>query len=110
MSRIHLFLTYADIVNLLGANIMFISRDQNAGQNQNINVPDTLSETLKFKYIGTTLTNKNYINFQIKFTSFWQNACSHADQNILYFLILSKKVKFKTSEAIIMTVVLSMCV
>jgi hypothetical protein len=39
-----------------------MSRDQNAGQNQNINTDNNSFERLEeFKYLGSTLTNQNSI-------------------------------------------------
>jgi hypothetical protein len=46
---------------------MFLSRHQNAGQNQNIKIGDRSSENVEqFKYLGTTVTNKNLIQEEIK--------------------------------------------
>jgi hypothetical protein len=43
-----------------------VSRDQNAGQNQNINIDSKSFETVEqFKYLGTTLTNQNSIQDEI---------------------------------------------
>jgi hypothetical protein len=46
---------------------MVMSRDQNAGQNQNINIDNNSFERLEeFKYLGPTLTNQNSIQEEIK--------------------------------------------
>jgi hypothetical protein len=86
----HQLLAYADDVNLQGDNIdtinkntqtlidaskevglevnvektkyMLVSRDQNAGQNQEIKIGNISFENVsQFKYLGTTVTNENLI-------------------------------------------------
>jgi hypothetical protein len=91
----HLLLVYADDVNLLGDNIdtmkkntetligvskevglkvnsektkyMLMSHHQNAGQNHNIRMADrSFENVVQIKYLGTTVTNQNLINEEIK--------------------------------------------
>jgi len=46
---------------------MIMSQDQNAKQSHNIKIDNSLFETVKkFKYLGTTLTNQNSIQEDIK--------------------------------------------
>jgi hypothetical protein len=95
LSGSHQLLLYADDVNLLGENIntvnkntealtdtskevglqvntekakhMFMSRRQNAGQNHNMKVPNRSFENVaKLRYLGTAVTNKSFINEEIK--------------------------------------------
>jgi len=46
---------------------MVISRDQNAGRNHSINTDNSSFERVEeFKYLGTTLKNRNSIQEEIK--------------------------------------------
>jgi hypothetical protein len=92
----HQLQVYADDVNLLGDNIdtikkntkalidvtkevgleikvektkyMLLSCHQNAGQNWDINIANRALENIsEFKYFGTTVTNQNLIEEEIKF-------------------------------------------
>jgi len=49
----------------------------------------------EFKYLGTTLTNKNSIQEEIKNRSKLGNACYYSVQNLLSSSLLSKKLKIK---------------
>jgi hypothetical protein len=72
---------------------MVMSRDQNAGQNGNIQTDNKLFETVEqFKYLGTTLTNQNSIHAEIKSRLKSGNACYHSVQNLLYSSLLSTSV------------------
>jgi hypothetical protein len=54
-------------VNAEKTKYMVMSRDQNAGQNGNIQIGNKSCETVEqFKYLGTTLTNQNSIHEEIK--------------------------------------------
>jgi hypothetical protein len=54
-------------VNAEKTKYMVMSRDQNAGQNGCIQIGDESFETVEqCKYLGTTLTNQNYIHEEIK--------------------------------------------
>ena len=60
---------------------------------------------LKFKYLGTTLTNQNSIQEEIKSRLKLENACYHSVQNLLSSTLLSKNVKIKIYRNIILPVV-----
>jgi hypothetical protein len=73
---------------------MIISRHPNSGQNQNVRIANKSFENMaKFKYLGTTLTNQNDINDEIKGTLNLGNAYYYSTQNILYSRFTSKHLK-----------------
>ena len=59
----------------------------------------------EFKYLGTTLTNQNFIPKEIKSRLRSGNACCHSVQNLLSSRLLSKNVKIKIYRTIILPVV-----
>ena len=100
----HQLLDYADDVNILGGSIhtlkenaealvvaireiglevsadktkyMVMSRDQNAGRIHSVRTDNsTFDRVEEFKYLGTTLTNQNYIAEEIKSRLKSGNAC-----------------------------------
>jgi hypothetical protein len=62
----------------------------------------------KFKYLGTTLTNKDDIHDEVKSRLNSGNACYHSIQN-LFLLPCHIKNKIKIYKTIILTVVLYGC-
>jgi len=113
----HQLLAYADGVNILVRNIhtlkenaealiaatrkigleisadktkyMVMSRDQNAG------IHSTFERVEEFKYLGTTLTNRNSIAEEIKSRLRSGNACYNSVKNLLSSRLLSKNLKIK---------------
>jgi len=63
----------------------------------------------EFKYLGTTLTNQNSIQEEIKSRLKSGNACYHLMQNLLSSSLLSKNLKIKIYRTIILPVVLHGC-
>ena len=63
----------------------------------------------EFKYLGTTLTNQNSIQEEIKRRLRLGNVCYYSIQNILSSSLQSKKLKVKIYRTIIMPVVLYGC-
>jgi hypothetical protein len=63
-------------VNVEKTKYMLVSRDQNAGQNCEIIIGTTPFENMsQFKYLGTTVTNQNVIQEEIKGKLNSGNAC-----------------------------------
>ena len=87
-----------------------MSRDQNAGRSDNMKIDNSSIERVEeFKYLGTTLTNKNSIEEEIKSRLKLGNVCYYSVQNLLSSSLLSKKLKFKVHRTIILRVVLNGC-
>jgi hypothetical protein len=94
-------------VNVEKAKYMVMSHNQNAGQNHNIKLENKFFERVEqFKYLGTTLTNRNSIQKEIKSRLKSRNACYHSVQELLYSSLLSKNTKIKTNRTIILPAVL----
>jgi hypothetical protein len=116
----HQLLAYTDGVNLLGDNIdnikkntktvidaskkvgldanaeetkyMLLSRHQNTGQNHDIKIAErSFENVVKFRYLGTIVTNQNLVQEEIKRLN--SDACYHSVQNFLSCRQLSKKSK-----------------
>jgi hypothetical protein len=63
----------------------------------------------QFRYLGTTLTNRNSIQEEIKSSSKSGNACYHSVQDLLSSSLPSKNTKTKIYRTIILPVVLYGC-
>jgi hypothetical protein len=91
---------------------MLLSRHQNAGQNREIRVKiaNRLFENVShIRYLGTTVTNTNLIQEEVKRRLNSVNACYHSVQKILSFLLLSANVKMRIYKTIIFPVFLYGC-
>jgi len=87
-----------------------MSRDHNAGRSQNIKTDNNSFQMLEeFKYLGTTLTNQNSIQEEIKTSLKSGNACYHSVQNLLSSSMLSNNKKIKMYRTINLPVVLYGC-
>jgi len=69
----------------------------------------TFERVEDFKYLGTTLTNKNSIAEEIKSRLRSGNACYHSVQNLLSSRLVSKNLKIKIYRTIILPLVLYGC-
>jgi hypothetical protein len=97
-------------VNSEKTKYMLMSRHQTAGQSNYIMVANKSFERVaKFKYLGATLTDQNYIHDEIRSRLNSRNACFHAVQNLLSSRLLYRNVKIKIYNTIILPVVLYGC-
>jgi hypothetical protein len=86
---------------------MLQSCHQNAGQNHDINTANKPSENVaQLKYLGTTVTNQNLIQEEIKRRLNSGNACYHSVRNLLSSRLLSKNIKIRICKTIILHMVL----
>jgi hypothetical protein len=118
----HQLLAYSEDVNLLGDNIdaikkntetlidaskevgleinveetMLLSRQQNIGQNRDIKIANrSFKNVSQFKYLGTTVTNRNFIREEIKWRLSSGNASHHSVQSLLSSRLLSRNLKMR---------------
>jgi hypothetical protein len=83
-------------VNVEKTKYMLVSRDQNAGQNKEIKIGNRSFENVsQFKYLGTTVTNQNLIQEEIKRRMNSGNTCYHSAQDVLSSRLLSKNMKVR---------------
>jgi uncharacterized protein (UPF0548 family) len=69
----------------------------------------SLERVEEFTYMGTNLTNQNYIEEEVKSRLKSGNACYHSVQNLLSSSLQSKNLKIKVHRNIILLVVLCGC-
>jgi hypothetical protein len=75
---------------------MVMSRNDSAGQNGYIQIGKKFFETVEqIKYLGTTLTNKNFIHEEIKSRFKSGNVCYHSVQNLSSSFLLFRSVKIR---------------
>ena len=87
-----------------------MSIDQNTGRSHTIKTDNSSIERVEeFKYLGTTLTNKNSIQEEIKNRFKSRDACNYSVQNLLSSSLLSKNLKIKIYRTIILPVVVYGC-
>ena len=93
-------------VNANKTKYVVMSGDQNAGRSHSIKVYNSSFERMEeFKCLGTTLTNQNSVQEEIKSRLTSGNACYHLVQNLLSSSLLSKNLKIKIYRITIMPVV-----
>ena len=81
-----------------------------AGLSHTMKVDNSSIERVEeFKYLGTTSTNQNSIQDEIKSRLKLGNAYYHSLQNLLSSSLLSKNLKIKIYRTIILPVVLYGC-
>ena len=83
-------------VNADKTKYMVMPREQTAGLSHTMKVDNSSIERVEeFKHLGTTLTNQNSIQEEIKSRLKLGNACYHSVQNLLSSSLLSKNLKIK---------------
>jgi hypothetical protein len=98
------------VVNAEEGKYMLLFRHQNAEQNRYLNRDNRSFENVsQFKYFGTTVTNQNLIQEEIKRKLNSCNACYHSDHKFLASCLLYKNVKIRTYKGIILPAVLYGC-
>jgi len=81
---------------------MVMSRDPDAGRNHSIKFDNSSFERVEdFKSFGTTITNQNSIQEEIKSRLNSGNACYRLVQNLLSSSFLSKNLKIKIYRTIL---------
>jgi len=91
-------------------NYVFMSRDKNAGRSHSIKTDNSsFARVVEFKYLGTDLTNQNFVQEEIKSRLKSGNACYHSVQNLLSSSLPSKNMKIKIHRNIIFRVALCGC-
>ena len=89
-------------VNADKTKYMIMSRDQNAGRSYSMKIyNNTIERVEEFKYLGTTLTNKNSIQEEIKSRLKLGNACYHSVQKLLSSSFLSNNLNITIYGTII---------
>jgi hypothetical protein len=89
---------------------VLLSRHQNVGQLRDVKIVNRSFENVShFKCLGTTVTNQNLVQEEIKQRLNSSNACYHSVQNLLSPRLLLKNVKIRIYKTIILPVVLYVC-
>ena len=75
---------------LIKTKYAVMSRDQNAEQSHNVKINNSSFERAEqFRYLETTLTNKNSIQEEIKSRLKPWDACYHSVQNVVFYSLLN---------------------
>jgi hypothetical protein len=97
-------------VNTEKSKYILLSHHQNAGKNHYMKVTNRAFENVaQYKYFGTTVTNQNLIQEEIKMRLESGNSYYHSAQKLLSSRLLFKNVKIRIYKTIILPVVLYGC-
>jgi hypothetical protein len=78
------------------AKYVLMSHSQKAGKKHSIKIANrSFEDVVKFKYLGTTLTDQNYMFEKIKSRLNAVNACYHSVQSLLSSRLLSRNVNVR---------------
>jgi hypothetical protein len=87
-----------------------MSRSQKTRQKCSIKIANrSIEVVVKFRYLGTSITNQNYMHEEFKSRLNLGNTCYHSVQGLLSSHLLSRKLKVKIYITIIIIVVLYGC-
>jgi hypothetical protein len=94
-------------VNTEKSKYTLLSHHQNAGQNHDIKITNRCFENVvQFRYLETTVTNKNFIQEEIERRLNSCNASYRLVQNLLSSHLQSKNIKIRIYNIIILPVIL----
>jgi len=80
-------------------------QDQNTGRSHNKKIDNSsLEREEEFEYLGTTLTEQNYIQEELTSRLKSGNICYHSVQNLLTSSLLFKNTKIKIHRSILLPV------
>jgi sorting nexin-29 len=97
-------------VNQEKTKYMLMSRNQKIRQKYSIKMVNrSLEDVAKFRYLGTTITDQNFMEEEIKSRLNSGNACYHSVQSLLSSRLVSRNVKVKIYKTLILPVVLYGC-
>jgi hypothetical protein len=97
-------------VNPEETKYMLTSCSQKIGQKHGINIANrSFEDVAKFKYLGKTLTDQNFMHEEINSRLNSGNACYRSVQSLLSSRLVSRNVKVKIYKTIILPVVLYGC-
>jgi len=89
-------------VNADKTKYMVMSRDQNVGRSHSVKtVNSSFGRVEQFKYLGTTLTNQNSSQEEIKSRLKSRDDCYHSVQNLLSFSLLFKYKDYDIQKTIV---------
>jgi hypothetical protein len=107
--KLLLFCSVIKFVAKYVTKYIFMSRKK-AGQKHGVKIANRSFEGVaKFRYLGTTLTDQNCMQEDIKSRLNSGNACYHSVQSLLSSRLLSRNVKVKKYKTIILPFVLYGC-
>jgi hypothetical protein len=97
-------------INLEKTKYMLLSRHRNVGRNRDIKIANrSFGKVSQLKYLGTTVTNQNLIQEEIKRRLNSGKVCYHSVQNLLSSRLVSKNLKLRIYKTTILPVVLYGC-
>jgi hypothetical protein len=110
MEQTHHLLVYADDADLMCENVKALQKRRrtfishgSTGQNRNlVTYNETFENVQKFKYLGTTATNRNCTNEEIRGWLNSRSACCHSVQNVLSSRFLSGNSEINISLSVVL--------